>query len=43
MLTPGEFNALLKTFEETPSHAIFIRAITAPQEICALTPFEVCG
>jgi DNA polymerase-3 subunit gamma/tau len=29
MLTPGAFNALLKTLEEPPAHAVFILATTA--------------
>lgn len=33
MLTTGAFNALLKTLEEPPSHAIFILATTEPQKI----------
>ena len=33
MLTVGAFNALLKTLEEPPSHAIFILATTDPQKI----------
>ena len=33
MLTTGAFNALLKTLEEPPSHAIFILATTDPQKI----------
>ncbi len=33
MLTTGAFNALLKTLEEPPSHAIFILATTDPHKI----------
>lgn len=33
MLSIGAFNALLKTLEEPPSHAIFILATTEPQKI----------
>lgn len=33
MLTPGAFNALLKTLEEPPSHAIFILATTEVHKI----------
>lgn len=33
MLTPGAFNALLKTLEEPPSHIIFILATTEPYKI----------
>ena len=33
MLTVGAFNALLKTLEEPPAHAIFILATTDPQKI----------
>ena len=33
MLTTGAFNALLKTLEEPPSHAIFILATTEPHKI----------
>lgn len=33
MLSPGAFNALLKTLEEPPSHIIFILATTDPQKI----------
>ena len=33
MLTTGAFNALLKTLEEPPSHAIFILATTDPQKV----------
>lgn len=35
MLTAEAFNALLKTLEEPPSHAIFILATTEPQKIPA--------
>lgn len=33
MLTVGAFNALLKTLEEPPAHAIFVLATTDPQKI----------
>ena len=33
MLTPGAFNALLKTLEEPPKHIIFILATTEPHKI----------
>lgn len=33
MLSTGAFNALLKTLEEPPSHAIFILATTEPQKV----------
>ncbi len=33
MLTPGAFNALLKTLEEPPAHIIFILATTDPHKI----------
>ncbi|MFB1083511.1 DNA polymerase III subunit gamma/tau [Jeotgalibacillus sp. JSM ZJ347] len=33
MLTPGAFNALLKTLEEPPKHVIFILATTEPHKI----------
>ncbi|MCI8514550.1 MAG: DNA polymerase III subunit gamma/tau [Lachnospiraceae bacterium] len=33
MLTPGAFNALLKTLEEPPSYVIFILATTEPHRI----------
>lgn len=33
MLTVGAFNALLKTLEEPPSHAVFILATTEPHKI----------
>lgn len=35
MLTPQAFNAVLKTLEEPPRHAIFILATTEPQKIPA--------
>lgn len=35
MLTTGAFNALLKTLEEPPSHAIFVLATTEPHKIPA--------
>ena len=35
MLTPGAFNALLKTLEEPPQHAVFILATTESQKIPA--------
>ena len=35
MLSTGAFNALLKTLEEPPAHAIFILATTDPQKIPA--------
>lgn len=35
MLSTGAFNALLKTLEEPPSHAIFILATTEPNKIPA--------
>jgi DNA polymerase-3 subunit gamma/tau len=35
MLSIGAFNALLKTLEEPPSHAIFILATTEPQKLPA--------
>lgn len=35
MLTTEAFNALLKTLEEPPSHAIFILATTAPEKLPA--------
>lgn len=35
MLSAGAFNALLKTLEEPPKHAIFILATTEPQKIPA--------
>ncbi|AWX42916.1 DNA-directed DNA polymerase [Metamycoplasma cloacale] len=37
MLSKGAFNALLKTLEEPPQHAIFILATTDPQKI----PFTI--
>ncbi len=33
MLSPGAFNALLKTLEEPPAHVIFILATTEPNKI----------
>ncbi len=33
MMTPGAFNALLKTLEEPPAHVIFILATTEPHRI----------
>ncbi len=35
MLSPGAFNALLKTLEEPPSYVIFILATTDPQKLPA--------
>ena len=35
MLTPGAFNALLKTLEEPPAHVKFILATTEPQKLPA--------
>ena len=35
MLSTGAFNALLKTLEETPAHAVFILATTDPQKVPA--------
>ena len=35
MLSTGAFNALLKTLEEPPSHAVFILATTEPQKLPA--------
>lgn len=35
MLSTGAFNALLKTLEEPPSHALFILATTEPQKLPA--------
>lgn len=47
MLSGGAFNALLKTLEEPPAHAIFILATTDPQKIpatvvsrCQVVPFS---
>lgn len=33
MMTPGAFNALLKTLEEPPSHVVFIMATTEPHKV----------
>lgn len=33
MMTPGAFNALLKTLEEPPAHVVFILATTEPHKI----------
>jgi DNA polymerase-3 subunit gamma/tau len=33
MMTPGAFNALLKTLEEPPAHVIFILATTEPHKV----------
>jgi len=33
MLSPAAFNALLKTLEEPPAHAIFVLATTDPQKV----------
>lgn len=33
MMTPGAFNALLKTLEEPPAHVIFILATTDPHKV----------
>ncbi len=33
MMSPGAFNALLKTLEEPPAHVVFILATTEPQRI----------
>lgn len=33
MMTPGAFNALLKTLEEPPSHVVFILATTEPHKV----------
>ncbi|MCH5185839.1 MAG: DNA polymerase III subunit gamma/tau [Oscillospiraceae bacterium] len=33
MLSPGAFNALLKTLEEPPAHSIFILATTEPHKV----------
>lgn len=35
MLSPGAFNALLKTLEEPPAHVVFILATTEPQKLPA--------
>ncbi len=35
MLTPEAFNALLKTLEEPPAHAIFVMATTEPHKVPA--------
>ena len=35
MLSPGAFNALLKTLEEPPEHVVFILATTEPQKLPA--------
>lgn len=35
MLSPGAFNALLKTLEEPPSHIVFILATTEPHKLPA--------
>ena len=35
MLSTGAFNALLKTLEEPPKHAVFILATTEPQKLPA--------
>lgn len=35
MLSPGAFNALLKTLEEPPEHVMFILATTEPQKLPA--------
>ena len=35
MLSQGAFNALLKTLEEPPAHAVFILATTEPQKLPA--------
>ena len=35
MLSPGAFNAFLKTLEEPPPHAVFILATTEPQKLPA--------
>lgn len=41
MLTPGAYNALLKTLEEPPAHVIFILATTEPHKI-PLTVISRC-
>ncbi len=33
MMTPGAFNALLKTLEEPPTHVVFILATTEPHKV----------
>jgi DNA polymerase-3 subunit gamma/tau len=33
MMTPGAFNALLKTIEEPPAHVVFILATTEPNKV----------
>lgn len=33
MMTPGAFNALLKTLEEPPAHVVFIMATTEPHKV----------
>ncbi len=33
MMTPGAFNALLKTLEEPPAHVVFILATTEPHKV----------
>lgn len=33
MMSPGAFNALLKTLEEPPAHVVFILATTEPQKV----------
>ncbi len=35
MLSPGAFNALLKTLEEPPEHVMFVLATTEPQKLLA--------
>jgi DNA polymerase-3 subunit gamma/tau len=47
MLSTGAFNALLKTLEEPPAHAVFILATTDPQKVPATIQsrcqrFEFC-
>ncbi|MDP3049186.1 MAG: DNA polymerase III subunit gamma/tau [Thermodesulfovibrionales bacterium] len=41
MLSPSAFNALLKTLEEPPPHAVFVLATTVPRKIPA-TIFSRC-